>query len=1117
MLIAFVLQGTTSVLAGTTGVINGSVVDPQSNQPVSGARVTAVSASQSATTTTDTGGRFSFISLNPDTYTISVAETSARDAASTSGVTVQADQTVNVNLTQPTKLKQIGSVTSRAAGALVKPGTTADVYSINAVTQDKASGVGGGGNLNSAWSAIATVPGVFIAPNQAGYIGAGASISIRGGDYDQIGYELDGVPVNRAFDNYPSGSLSSLGQQELQVYTGATPANSEAEGISGYINQVIRTGTAPASRNLTLALGTPIFYNKVAFEAGGANPGRTFSYYIGAGAYNQSLRYYDQYNGASLQQNYGSPLATCPDATFVGCHGPQGQDYTNGGASTAYVLGPYQYNAPSGVQDRDTVANFHFGLPRKDGNKDDIQLLFDNNFINNPAYDSTNDLGGAKFADAIGLGVPAYTDTYTFVGARPGTLLPVGYTGGGTSLYLFPQSPMGRNANGLNTCDVTHQGILNGCIEPDRRDAFNNNQSVVKLQYQHNFGTNAFLRIYGYTYYSNWLQTGPQSNYNNYIGYVPSDYELSSHTRGLSVNFSDQLNSQHLLSVQGSYTTSNTLRDNNTQDVAGFYPASRLNGRTVVGLLVDGSNPLNGQCYTFGGAPVNCYNNGGTDLNRGVTHGGTSPFPGFFSLLQAANGTVTPAAGTCGAGPCQYLVVENGQRATYNTVVPKFSAFSITDQWKPTDRLNINLGLRFDRFEFDGSDTTATPARTFFYNAWNKQFPTLKQLNTPSQVEAYNVIQPRLGMTYTVNPTTVLRASYGRYGQAPNSAFEQYNFLQNNAPPSLANFVRFGVGNTPAHAIRPEVSNNYDFSFEHQFKGDTSVKFTPFLRKTQDQIQQFFLDQKTNFVSGLNVGRQTSEGFELEVDKGDFSRNGLAARLSFTYTNSYINYSRLANGLSVIDPFNAAISQYNGFTAGGGGSPCYATATTDPVTGAVIPGAAAPGCPAGSIANPYYNAPKQPLMDVNANYPTFDTFPGGIGAGGYSSFGAPYVLTAIVQYKHGPLSITPALQFSGGSRYGVPISTGGIFPNQCQGGLGGSPNGDPRYFYGAPGGAPYDVSTCLAAQQGANTAAVPSNTQGVGADPQYLAVPNPYTHRFDGVGGFVSPSQILLHTQITYD
>src|ERR1700737_3089921 len=109
MTLAFVLQGTTSVLAGTTGAITGSVVDPQSNQPVAGAKVTATSPSQSATTTSDPTGRFNFISLNPDTYTVTVAASSNRDTASVSGVTVQADQTLNVTVQQPTKLKVIGA------------------------------------------------------------------------------------------------------------------------------------------------------------------------------------------------------------------------------------------------------------------------------------------------------------------------------------------------------------------------------------------------------------------------------------------------------------------------------------------------------------------------------------------------------------------------------------------------------------------------------------------------------------------------------------------------------------------------------------------------------------------------------------------------------------------------------------------------------------------------------------------------------------------------------------------------------------------------------------------------------------------------------------------------
>jgi hypothetical protein len=1096
MMLAIVLQGTTSVLAGTTGAITGNVVDPSTSKPISGARVGAVSPSQSSSTTTDASGHFSFVSLVPDTYTIAIAATSTHDAASVSGVTVQADQTISVSVSQPQKLKVIGAVTSRAAGALVAPGTTADVYSINAVTQDKAAAIGGGGNLNSAWSAISTVPGVYVANSQNGYIGAAPAISIRGGNYDQIGYELDGVPVNRSFDNYPSGPASSLGQQELQVYTGAPSATAEANGLSGYINQVIRTGTAPASRNLMLAVGAPAFYNKLAFEAGGANPARTFSYYLGAGAYNQDFRQYDEFNGASLQQLWGAPLAPCNGVSAAyatprgapGCFGPQGQDYTNPAPGGAPLSGPTQawvngpFNAFTAfvprVQDRDTVLNLHVGIPRKDGNRDDVQLLFDNNFIVNRIPNSTNDQGGAAFLFNIGalpgfcnaVQAPCYNDGYRFVAAPNGAALPPAFAGGNGAAvqWLFPDSPGGR--------------AFRGAIAPDKRDAFVNDQSIVKLQYQRNFGTSAFLRVYGYTYYSDWLQNGPQSTLQNNLG-IPSQYLLDSHTRGLSAQFSDQLNAQHLLTLQGSYTTATTMRYNN----------SGIGFSGNVGWLVDSTNPYSGVCYDGTAGPAN---SGPCGFSTFV--------PQTFTARQAYLGTVTPASTfgtTCGGHACAYLVGENGNRATFNTVVPRFTSASVADQWKPTDRINVSLGLRYDSFVFQGADTTNSPARTMWYNAYNLANGT-NLVNVPNQVESYSVLQPRIGMTYTASPSTVLRLSYGRYAEAPNAAFQQYNFLQPNDVAALARFGRFGLPTTPAHPIPPEISSNYDFSFEHSFRGDTSLKLTPFVRKTQDQIQQFFLDQRTGFVSGLNVGKQTSRGFELEVDKGDFSRNGLAARLTFTYTNSYINYTRLGNGVSIVDQINGQLQGYNAYTSfcaghaadprcgptlgGGTASPCY-----DQAGNAI-------GCGAGAVANPYWNAPVQPLLDPNANYPTFNTFPGGLpGGGGYTTFGAPYVASVIVQYKHGPLAVTPALQFAGGTRYGAPLTTPGVAPDQGCTSLGGSVTAnDPRYPYGAAGGSPFDgYSGCGFA----------------------ISIPNQFTNRFDGVGGFVAPSALLLHTQVTYE
>jgi hypothetical protein len=1068
------LQGTESVLAGTTGSIAGIVIDSASHKPIPGAQVTAASPSQNATTTTDASGHYAFLSLAPDTYTISVAAGETYDASSVSGVTIQSDQALNQTLSQPAKLRTIGKVTSRAASSLIKPGTTADTYSINATTQDKASQVGGGGTLNSAWSALSTVPGVFVAPGLNGYIGAGASLSIRGGDYDQIGYEFDGIPINRSFDNYPSNSLPSLGQQELQVYTGGAPANAEAQGISGYINQVIKTGSSPGFDQIAGAVGGPAYYHKFTIETGGANTSHTFSYYVGLGGYNQDARYGDQFNGADVSKLWGFPIGSCSaTVTFQqapSCFTANGTRYN--ATTPSWILGStLGLDEQASTSQRDSIVNFHFGIPYKNGNKDDIQLLLDINHLGNSGYTSANDLGGDAFLNAVGIGAPTYLDTYQ-VQVPYGTVFPVGYQGGPgvVAPYLFPSTPTGR-AGGLG-------GTL---IDPNYRDSSVNNQNIFKVQYQHNFGSNAYLRLYGYTYYSDWLQNGPNSTDSCCLGYQSADYELNSHTRGLSLSFADQINSKNLLSLVGSYTTANVTRYNNS--------FTGIGTDTAAGYLVDGNDPYNGVAYNLAGGavPGAQYNAAGLPFAK-LTVG----------QILAGTGAVPAAGVTCGGGPCQYMVVGGGPSATYNQVKPKFTAFSITDDFRPTSKLDINAGLRYDLFQFVGANTFNSGARSFFYNAYNSQAaangvtPLAFDPSGTGNSNSYPVFQPRLGLTYTLNPATVVRASYGRYAQAPNTAFEQYNYLQPNDLGKLIGFGENGLPTTPGHSIVPPVSNNFDFSVERQFGSDFALKATPFLRKTQNQIQQFYLDQKTNFVSGLNVGNQTSEGFEFEADKGDFARNGFAARLSFTYTNSYIRYNRTPSGTSVVDPINAAISQFNGYTKAGGGLPYYSLANA--TTGAAGVGSTTGG--AGYIANPYYNAPLQGLLDPNGNFPTFDLFPGGITSTA-STYGAPYFATLLVQYKHGPVTVTPSLQFNAGQRYGIPENTPGVQPDQIVAALPGTAAGDPRYIYGSPGaaGAPYSAVGNL-------------NT---------IAVPDIYTGRFDGLGAFVQPSFLQLNTQFAFD
>ncbi len=98
----------------------------------------------------------------------------------------------------------------------------------------------------------------------------------------------------------------------------------------------------------------------------------------------------------------------------------------------------------------------------------------------------------------------------------------------------------------------------------DGRDTTWNDGSVIKLQYQKNFGSTAYVRLMGYSFYSNWLMSSPNAGneaitgygYNDAgFGYPSPDYELSTHTRGLQLMAADQINAQNLLQLTANYTT----------------------------------------------------------------------------------------------------------------------------------------------------------------------------------------------------------------------------------------------------------------------------------------------------------------------------------------------------------------------------------------------------------------------------------------------------------------------------------------------------------------------------------------------------------------------------------
>jgi len=1161
----------TWALAGTTGGIAGYVRET-SGAPVADATLHAVSPSGTATSTTDAHGHFNFLSLSPDTYTITVSKEGFTDE-SVPGVVVFADQTQTLNITQDKKLTTIARVRSVSAGALVKSGVTADQYSVDSKTIDKAAALGGGGNLDNAYSAIASVPGVNV---PIGGMGWNQPVYIRGSQAFFTSYEYDGVPVNRAFDNYNSSTESNLGLQELQVYTGGGPASNSSSGTSGFINQVIKTGTYPGYAEFTGGLGANAFYHMAKIEAGGASPDRNFSYYVGVNGTNQAFRFLNNQNGSNLMGPGGIYSLYSAANDGLGYNTPitggaLPQCNTQTGATpgtvtailpatfqggTSFCLDPYfGYSGnTSFITDRENVVNFHFGIPRKNGQRDDLQVLWSGSSLKTFFYGTPNDIGGtnnstynlnAYMVAQDGLPYIAPTDSnvppYDLNGLYTGTGHVGCYVAGSCNYPYYADAYVYNQGFGTSVVGST-PGFYQYPDSPSNRQAFAqlpsniqdsiwNDTGIVKLQYTHPLSDRAYLRLAGYTFYSDWNQTGPLSTPANYLFGWPNqalaaNYLLSTHTTGGEFQFSDQVNDKNLVSFTANYTRANVVRDNN----AGFAAGGTLGRTSPFGLVANG--PGGYTCYNpASGNPMAC---------SGVLSGG---YASQYSATAVALGDFTfPAAvpGAAAAAGAQYINLWDGPtKGAYNSVKPQFTTLSLTDNFRPNDKWLFNGGLRYEQYAY-GLDPSTSPANQFYgqivqnyscYNTVTKtvfeapllpgQFPPasptyetgdcntaigaalgtaqtnwvhpngttqdgvaapLWSNNSPSSynLKYYSV---RLAGTYTESPDTVWRFEGGRYIEPPISASVQYLDQSGNNSTSWAGFMNLGFF-SPFHPIPSQTSGQYDVSLERHIRGtDVSFKISPFYNLTNGYQEQAFIGP--GFVTQVPVGQFRSMGVEGQITKGDFNRNGLSGQLSLTYTKAQVRYQDgLAN--NQVNLVNGVITQFNALTKAGGGSPCYT-----PAVAATSTVGAPTACGLGMIANPYYNMNTQSTLDPNGWYAPAGiyTSPGYVTS--FEFYDSPWVSSLILNYRHDKFAVTPSVQFASGSSYGSPFDTTGADPRECQSVDSSATNPNQcNYLSLIAGGA------------------TPSGV---------LYVPNWQTGSFASIGQFRNPNLLTGNLALTYD
>ena len=234
----------------------------------------------------------------------------------------------------------------------------------------------------------------------------------------------------------------------------------------------------------------------------------------------------------------------------------------------------------------------------------------------------------------------------------------------------------------------------------------------------------------------------------------------------------------------------------------------------------------------------------------------------------------------------------------------------LREQYSPVDRLKFDVGLRFDQ-----------QIQQYGYNPLNPTEP-----NNPSDVNPAGLndkyldpheLEPRAAVNYQFGANDAVHASYGRSvvfltGQTSGTPAGFYNYSAFNNVPAIPGFS-CGTGLNPSSTATtcknyaqqlywlydqnfdapdlggalPALYNNYDFTYNHQFKDGIGLKVTPFYKQGTN-LPSFALVNSLAAGAAVftvnNEGINKTTGVEFGLTTPE-KRYGFSGFLSATYQN----------------------------------------------------------------------------------------------------------------------------------------------------------------------------------------------------------------------------------------
>ncbi len=192
------------------------------------------------------------------------------------------------------------------------------------------------------------------------------------------------------------------------------------------------------------------------------------------------------------------------------------------------------------------------------------------------------------------------------------------------------------------------------------------------------------------------------------------------------------------------------------------------------------------------------------------------------------------------------------------------------------DYLIVNVGLRFDYFEPDGS-YLKDPNQINLLDELQPPFPDSLLTKAKSKYQ----LSPRIGLSYPISDKGAIHISYGHFFQIP--PFENLYRNPNFRIPLTGDFPE-NIGNTIGNAdLEPQQTIMYEIGLQQALTDDLGITITGYYKDIRNLLASeiFIKNEFRKFSKLINKDYGSVKGITLSFEKR-FS-NGIGATIDYTF------------------------------------------------------------------------------------------------------------------------------------------------------------------------------------------------------------------------------------------